>query len=255
MRRNLLIFGLVFGVLGAQPPNASAQKKKDNIEQATYEEYVNLNSVKEVTGIVSRVEPNDVQTSSTLVVRIPYQTLDPKNAQALSNQNAQMQRLLVQQQTALAIKDATKQLRKVQQLQDQINRLQQKSLANLKVIQHYKEFELQPADKLEIRWQKPKTEFDDQGNVKEYTKEELRKMKGDDPNKVGYAGAFLDLASGQYVKVKLVPAKKTLTTKDSSGSELPPDPLAERPHISFVLILAEANNPVDDSAGKKTKKN
>jgi hypothetical protein len=142
----------------------------------------------------------------------------------------------------------------LQQIQTQIDRLQQKALANLKVIQHYKEFELQPAGKFELRWQKPKTQFDDQGNVKEFTKEELQKMKGDDPNKVGYAGAFLDLASGQYVKVKLVPAKKSLTTKDSSGSELPPDPLADRPRMSFVLILAEANNPVDDSAGKKNKK-
>src|SRR5437660_11707615 len=159
MRKGLLIFGLVFGVLGAPPPDASAQKKKDKVEQATYQEYVSLNSVKEVIGIVSRVEPNDVQTSSSVALKIPYQTLDPKNAQALFSQNTQLQRLLLQQQNALAIKDATKQLRRLQQIQDQINRLQQKTLANFKVIQHYKEFELQPADKLEDRWQKPKTEF------------------------------------------------------------------------------------------------
>jgi hypothetical protein len=196
MREWLLIAGFLFGVLGTQSGVALAQKKMDKVEEATSQDYANLNSVKEVIGILSRVEPNDVQDNSTVVFRVPYQTLDPKSAQGLANQDYQLQKLLVQQQNALAIKNPMKQLRKLQQIQTQINRLQQKALANLKVTQHYKEFELRSADKIEVRWQNPKTEFDDKGNPKEYTKDELKKLKGDDPNKVGYAGTFLTSPPG-----------------------------------------------------------
>jgi len=263
MRKRIIVFGLVMGLLGALMPGARAQdekkkgKGKDKVEDASFQDYASLNTMKHVVGLFTRVEPNDVQTGTSLVFKVPYQSLDPKNAGALANQNNRLQVLLAQQQQAMAIQNPAQQQRKVQQLQNQINRLQQQILAKMKFKTGYKEFELQPTDKLEVRWQKPKVEYDDKGDVKEYTKDELKKLKGDDPNKVGYAGVLEDLAAEQYIKVYLVPAKKPAASKDSKDADtadLFTNPFADRPRISMVLVLAGVTTPADDTSRGKDKK-
>jgi hypothetical protein len=261
MLQRIFFVALMTGLLAALPQSAGAQdqkkKGKDKVEEATFQDYAKLNTMRDVLALFTRVEVNDIQTGTSLVMKIPYQTLDPKNAQGITNQNNRLQRLLAQQQQAVSIQNPAKQLAKLQQLQTQINNLQQQMLAKLKFKTNYKEIELQPTDKFEVRWQKPKVEFDDKGNVKEYTKDELKKLKGNDPNKVGYAGVLEDLAEGQYVRVSLVPAKKpaaSKSSKDSESSDLVTNPFADRPRISMVLILAGVDAPAVDSSRGKNKK-
>jgi hypothetical protein len=262
MCKKILFVAVLAGLVAALPDGSRAQdqkkkgKGKDKVEEATSQDYAQLNTMRNVIGLFTRVEANDAPTGTSLVMKLPYQTLDPKNAQGIASQNNRLQQLLAQQQQALAIQNPMQQLRKVQQLQNQINRLQQQMLAKLKYKTNYKEIELQPADKFEVRWQKPKVEFDNKGNVKEYTQEELKQLKGNDPDKVGYAGVLEDLADGQYVKVYLVPAKKPAASKssrDAETSDLPANPFADRPRISMVLILSGVDSPADDSSRGKKK--
>jgi hypothetical protein len=266
MRSWLLTAGLLTGLVLALPESAPAQKKKDKFDDktapATPQDYATLNTAKEAVGLWTRVEAKDAAVGTSLTFKVPYQTADLKNANAAVNMNAQLQKLQAQQQQAMAITNPQKQAKKLQQIQNQMAKLQQRIQNNVKYTLRYKEFELLPTEKFEVRWQKPKTVFDDKGNVKEYTKEELKKLKGDDPNKVGYDGAVEDLTAGQYVKVFLVPDKKKPAPKDSSKDvskgeteATPPDPFEGRPRVSMVLILADAGLPsaLDTTPDRKNK--
>jgi hypothetical protein len=148
-------------------------------------------------------------------------------------------------QQAMSIKNTTQQAKKIQQLQNQLAKVQQKARAGLKFTTKYKEFELLPTDKFEVRWEKPKTDFDDLGNVKEYTKQELQILKGSDPNKVGYAGALEDLTADQYIRLYFVASKQPPPAK--SESDTPSDPFAGRPRVSMVLILVPTTNTPQDA--------
>jgi hypothetical protein len=259
MCKRIVFVALLTGLVVTLPDGARGQdqkkKGKDNVEQATAQDYEKLNTMRDAIALFTRVETNDDKTGKSLVLKLPYQIPDPKNAQNLAGQNARLQSLLAQQQQALTIQNPKQQLRKVQQLQTQINRLQQQILTKTKFQTKYKEIELLPTDKFEVRWQKPKVEFDNKGNVKEYTQEELKKLKGNDPNKVGYAGVLEDLADGQYVKLYLVSTKKPATSSGSKDTDLADaDPFAGRPRISMVLITADTNTQALTSTPGKDKK-
>jgi hypothetical protein len=260
VRKWLLILGLILLAVWALPPDARSQQKpgdaKNKVEDATSDDYAQLNNLRDVVGTLTQIDQN----TPTVSFKVSYQTVDPKNSNSLNTQQIRLQQLLAQQQQALTIKNPAQRQNRLAQLQAQINRAQQQSLANMKTIPHYKGYELLPTNKVEVRWQKPKTQYDDKGNVIEYTADQLRKLRGNDPNKVGYEGNFEDLAAGQTVKLYLLKSKKPAPAKDSAPDDKTKkddksdDPFAGRPRISMVLILSEPNNPVTDVDQLKGKK-
>ncbi len=50
----------------------------------------------------------------------------------------------------------------------------------------YKDFDLDLSEKIVVRKMFLETEYDDKGNLKTYTKEELKELKGKDSTKPGY---------------------------------------------------------------------
>jgi len=108
----------------------------------------------------------------------------------------------------------------------------------------------------------PPFEYDDKGNVKKYTKEELDKLKGKDKNLVGYEAKAEDLQAGQIVRVYLAKPKAKPkddpkadknddNNKDKKAEDMPPDP----PQARLILILADAEaNAPDNPPPKKKKK-
>src|SRR5262245_56009207 len=60
---------------------------------------------------------------------------------------------------------------------------------------------LRAAENMKVRWNFPPPDYDDKGNLKKYTKEELKALK--DPGLPGYRGEFDALRTGQIVRVYL----------------------------------------------------
>jgi hypothetical protein len=67
------------------------------------------------------------------------------------------------------------------------------------------------ADAGKVRTFDPPANFDDKGNIKKYTREELKKLKGDDPDEkklAGYKSEFGEIRVGDVVQVTLSVFKK-----------------------------------------------
>jgi len=101
------------------------------------------------------------------------------------------------------------------------------------------EIELSTVDEVEVRAIKPKPEFDEKGNVKKFTKKQLKELKGPDPKKPGYPAEFGDVQPDQLIKVQLVKKKgepKPAPMRRKKDEEL--DPLADNlPQVSSIMIM------------------
>src|SRR5215471_16650963 len=102
VRKWLITFGLMLLVTWLAAPNVRSQQKagdtKNKVEDATTDDYAQLNNLRDVSGVLTQID----QSTPTLSFKVSYQTADPKNANSANNQQIQMQRLLTQQQQALA---------------------------------------------------------------------------------------------------------------------------------------------------------
>jgi len=88
-----------------------------------------------------------------------------------------------------------------------------------------KDAKLTAVGDVKIRLREPPS-FDDDGNVKKYSAEELRKLKGKEPFEPGYDGKLRNLRSGDYVRV-IVTAKAPTSTAEKkadqpNGATVPP---------------------------------
>jgi hypothetical protein len=73
-------------------------------------------------------------------------------------------------------------------------------------------------------------QFDDMGNIKQYTPAELTKLRGKDSSKPGYAAKFEDLQPGQEVTLFLSTPAKSADGEASS---------ADRPSVRMVILTRE----------------
>ena len=135
---------------------------------------------------------------------------------------------------ALAIEDPDERLQRVREVQAAL-------LANqanlLRVEETEQEVALQAAADVRVRLAKLLPAFDDKGNPRKYTPQELKDLKGPD-NLPGYTADFADLKEGQIVRVSL--ARKKMSAKEiqeavRSGEEI-------KPLVTLVLILAQPDD-------------
>ena len=68
---------------------------------------------------------------------------------------------------------------------------------------------------MKVRLPAPKTEFDDMGNLKKFTKKELDAKRG--PDKL-FDGEFGDLTNGQIVQVTIVMPKPVVRVSAKRGA-------------------------------------
>src|SRR5207244_4264746 len=78
---------------------------------------------------------------------------------------------------------------------------------------------LELGDKVVLRKMFLETQYDDKGNIKEYTKEEKDKLRGKDTAKPGFDSKIEDLQTGQQVKVYLKTPKKTKPVLEPDKAE------------------------------------
>jgi hypothetical protein len=150
-----------------------------------------------------------------LTIQVPLRYL-------VANDDAVAQQVDLRQQLvdALQIEDAEERAQRVQEVQAAL-------LANeanlVRVEETTLEVPIRAADDLKVRLAKLPPAFDDKGNPRKYTPQELKDLKG--PGAVaGYTAAFSDLKEGQIVRVSV--ARKKMTGKEIrdavlAGQEIP----------------------------------
>ncbi len=234
MRRLVACAGVLLAVCLLLPSPASGQKKGKNkdkvpVEVATEQDYAQLRQMKDVSGKLTALDP----TAKTLTLVVEYQTYEAVTPKAGKNPNAQVQSILRQQQqlmreyqNILNMRNPAQQQLRLQQWQVRVQQLQarmnQQGLGQQNLFQpvkHAKEFEFDLADEVRVARLKLEVEYDDKGNIKEYTPEELKKRR--DKELPGYTATFEEVLPGQTLKLYLTKPKATPKTKKEEKSTDP----------------------------------
>jgi hypothetical protein len=280
-----LAVGLLLGTTVAHAQNDPPKKKKDDHNRIADEaDYKALAKYKEVVG---RLLSLDVRSDAKdgiaqqMTLKVEYPVLELKPGKSLNNPQVQkqIQAMLRQQQQAqreyqkiLKIRNPYQQQQRLMQL---LNRLmmqqasaQGKALdprnSPFRTVTYSVTFELPIRDKVKVARVKLPVEYDDKGNVIEYTKEELKKKK--DPDMPGYKATMDDVEPGQLIKVYLAKPKSAEKKKDKAKDntadkdaektkdETPPEEY--RPEVRMILILTDADPSTlpQQSPGRDKKK-
>ena len=182
--------------------------------------------------------------SFTVNVETDHFKPNPKEAREANRDQQQLVRL----QTDLAnARNPREYNQRLQRLSNELQRIQVQALKpNGKVVKEHKEVDFQTAADVKVRTKEPPAKFDDKGNPVEYTKAELKELKGKDADLPGYEAAPDALAVGDTVKVTLArpkPAKKDADNNDAD--------VKKANEVTVILIVAEDDG--NDGGGKKKK--
>jgi hypothetical protein len=292
------VFGLIAVLLLVPAPVLGQQTKSTKPIPGTTEEYAKIKNQGEVIGKLSNLDFAGSNNKS-FSLDVPYLYNVAKNSKVarytptgsgarVTNYQSQLASLQRQFEQALAVKNPLQREQRLaqvtlrmQQLQAQMAaqqaRLEQQMLTQAArvfgnasrnapgVALGYKQFDMETIDKVVIRRANPPFEYDNKGNVKTHTKEELDRLRGKDKTLPGYEASALDLQAGQTIKVFLVrnPVKKAQKKDEDADEDDGPaakgkkkagDGLLNRdlPQVRMILIMAEATDA--DRGQDKTKK-
>jgi hypothetical protein len=232
MRRKLGLMAAVAGLLAVFTADGAPQNKNQQVaETATDQDYKQLASIKDMTGVLTSINTMSV----TFRLDIPHLDPNPKFRPPKGNnrQFQQMQNIYRQQAKIMATRDPIVRQIKMQQLlatlqKDQYLQLMHAAAASGKpnnqpflLAHQYKDFDLDLAENVILRKSVLENRYDDKGNLKPYTKEEKDDLKRQDPNptKPGYVAKMEDLQAGLQVKIYLKMPKKTKPAPDADKTD------------------------------------
>jgi len=125
-----------------------------------------------------------------------------------------------------------------------------------KTVTDHKDIDFHAAAEVKVRILTLPESFDEKGNVKKFTKEELDELKGKDKNLPGYQSTVDKLQVGQTVKVTLAvnrPVKQPMDKKDDQQPEEKKEPAkpGEKPeakpteprNVATVIVITEEAPP------------
>jgi hypothetical protein len=290
------ILGLIVLLLLVSPTIVVAQRTKSAKPiPGTTQEYAQIKNQGEVIGALASIDTAG-SSNRAFTLHLPYVYMVAKKTTTTTpvpavrvtrptNPQSQLAALQRQYQQALTTKNPVQREQKlaqimmrIQQLQVQMAaqqaRLEQQMLAQAARIfgnavknapqaaVGYKEFDMEAVDKIVVRRSQPALEYDNKGNIKVLTKEELNRLRGKDRTLPGYEASFLDLQAGQTVKVYLAKNTAKKAKKEEDDADDPDqNPAANKkdavlnrdlPQVRMILILAEA--PDADTGQDQTKK-
>jgi len=264
MRRLFVCFGLLALLPALWPSEAAGQKQQKNtpkLEDATDEDYAYVRKLKDVSGILTALDPE----TKTLTLRVEYYTYEPiplkpnpRANQQYNNLVRQQQRLINDYNQIMRAKNPAQQQQRMQKYGLDLQRFQQLAAqmgvqAKYKTVAHQKELDFDVSPEVKVVRSKPPMEYDDKGNIKEYTKEELKKMR--DPDMPGYTARIDDLQAGQTVKLYLgkPKAKKgSSTSKKDDDAKKSDDPKAKEDDAAKKTD-EPAKKPGEDARPPKDK--
>ncbi len=117
-------------------------------------------------------------------------------------------------------------------------------LKSMKVVTEWVEVEIPIKETTKIRTKTPLQVYDDKGNIKKYSPEELKTLKGSNPNLPGYEVKVDELTPGAVVEVTL---NKSPGNKDDKKDD-------DKVFATMIMVIgkdATFKLPVDNSKTKK----
>ena len=117
-------------------------------------------------------------------------------------------------------------------------------LKSMKVVTEWVEVEIPIKETTKIRTKTPLQVYDDKGNIKKYSPEELKTLKGSNPNLPGYEVKVDELTPGAVVEVTL---NKSPANKDDKKDD-------DKVFATMIMVIgkdATFKPPVDNSKNKK----
>ncbi|MCI0639315.1 MAG: hypothetical protein L0Y72_03735 [Gemmataceae bacterium] len=108
-----------------------------------------------------------------------------------------------------------------------------------------KDFDFEVSDKVVVRKMGLFTEYDDKGNLKQYTSKEIAELRGSDPSKPGYAATYEDLLAGQLVTLHLNPPPKP--APDAGAGNV------AKPSVRMIVIVQQSTGTISSAPPKKKK--
>ena len=269
-RKTLCLASLLVGALAVLPSDAVGQQKKNQNQAmpATDQDYVFLEQAKQVTGQILSFD----DSAKTVSVRVDGVEWVPNpNYKPMGNQYAhlsQHQTQLAQEQQRLAASKSNAQaqghMRTIARLQGQIGqemaKLTDVNPNNLpfKSVKHTRDFDLTLQDAIVYRKMNLTLEYDDTGNAKTLTKDEIAKLKGTDSSKPGYNAAASEFHANQVVFVYVSPGKKssssaTSTKEDTEVKEKAGTAAHDRPTVRMLIIEKDGAAPATANPPPKKK--
>lgn len=191
-------------------------------------------------GVVHGVVKEAVGPGGELMLRIRVRYLEP-NAKAQAAYVQQYRQLVARQRAIMLNPNPVQQRQQYQQLMQQAQQLRNKQKDLYHVKEKDQDLELQLADDVKIRLSHLPELFDDKGNIKEYTAEEIKRLKG--PGHLpGFAGTRDNIQVGQKVVVKV--AQKVIpgtVARGKPGTKAPPRK-TNVPHgkpLALIVLIEE----------------
>jgi hypothetical protein len=269
-RKTVCLASLLLGALAVLPSDVVGQQKKNTNQPmaATDQDYVFLEQAKQVTGQILSFD----DSAKTVSVRVDGADWVPNpKYKPMGNQYAQLsqhQTQLAQEQQRLAAAKTRAQaqghMHTIARLQGQIGQEMSK-LTNVNPnnlpftsVKHTRDFDLTLQDNIVYRKMNLTLEYDDTGNAKTLTKEEIAKLKGTDSSKPGYKATASEFHANQIVFIYVSPAKKS-TSSSSTSSKDDPDAkektgtTVDRPTVRMLIIEKDGAAAASTTAPPKKK--
>ena len=117
-------------------------------------------------------------------------------------------------------------------------------LKSMKVVTEWVEVEIPIKETTKIRTKTPLQVYDDKGNIKKYSPEELKTLKGSNPALPGYEVKLDELTPGAVIEVTL---NKSPANKDDKKDD-------DKVFATMIMVIgkdATFKPPVDNSKNKK----
>jgi hypothetical protein len=178
----------------------------------------------------------------------------------------QMQQAFLQMQVSQ--ERAKQSIARIQQqkLQQELKMLRQEiqAIQNLyQVVKVTREITFQADPEVKVRIKDLPKQFDEKGNIKKYTREELTALKGKDKNLMGYESSLEALKSGQSVLVILRAQQKPQSTRtDIAAGQKDKDDEKEDKNASIqhkmqakVIVIFQNDDALSSSAGSANNLN
>ncbi len=186
-----------------------------------------LDADKLAPGVFTGTIVSTPNTDRLFTLNVTYQKLQLRPGQNLGRTNANLQRQynhIIQLQNQLMNPGRHRNpVALMQQLQNAMVNFEvqmARAEANLfQVVSATQKVEFQAEENVKVRIKDLPEDFDDKGNIKKYTREELAELKGKDKNLPGYESSIDALKVGQVVQVTLGAHKKPRQGAPSSASK------------------------------------
>jgi hypothetical protein len=208
-------------------------------------------------------------SDGSFTLEVQYDHVELKDPNALARvENQQMQQAAKQQQELAKLqgqlataRNPGEYLRRMQQMTNEINKLQAQAIQQgfkpqnspFKMVVEKKDVDFHTADGVKVRALTLPIKFDDKGDIKKYTEDEKKQLRGKDASLPGYEAKLEDLKTGQFIKVTLARHKedKKDADKDKDAKDKDAKETTHKLEVTLIVIGedgADAGKPTD---GKK----